>query len=130
MILITLVSISSYCQYPTTKILNNDTVVIMTLKQGREINNQFSNLKDNLSSKMNTISELERQLKLNEKNFQDSLNVFNKKMFNLTNQNFLLMEENKRIQKKIWSDKKERRFTAVGFLTVVIGWLTFLQLSK
>jgi len=41
-------SLLSYSQYPTTKIVGKDTVVIMTLKQGEDINKQFTVLKDSL----------------------------------------------------------------------------------
>ncbi len=37
-----LLSFSSYAQYPTTKILGKDTVVIMTIKQGRQMNETFA----------------------------------------------------------------------------------------
>jgi len=32
---------SSYCQYPISKVIGQDTVVIMTIKQGEEINNLY-----------------------------------------------------------------------------------------
>ena len=38
-----LLSFSSYAQYPTTKKIGKDTVVIMTVKQGRQMNETFSN---------------------------------------------------------------------------------------
>jgi hypothetical protein len=43
-------SLSAYCQYPVVKTLGKDTVVIMTLKQGEDINKQFSVLKDSLDA--------------------------------------------------------------------------------
>ena len=36
-----LVSLSSYSQYPTVKTIGKDTVVIMTVKQGEDINQRF-----------------------------------------------------------------------------------------
>lgn len=44
-----MVSNSSYCQYPMVKKIGNDSVVLMTLKQGDEINNNFRKLKDSIS---------------------------------------------------------------------------------
>ncbi len=43
-----LVSLLSYSQYPTTKIINGDTVVMMTLKQGEDINKRFVFLNDSI----------------------------------------------------------------------------------
>jgi hypothetical protein len=38
-----LLSLASSAQYPITKMIGKDTVVIMTVKQGRQINETFSN---------------------------------------------------------------------------------------
>lgn len=43
-----LVSLSSYSQYPTVKTIGKDTVVIMTIKQGEDINNRFTFLNDSI----------------------------------------------------------------------------------
>jgi len=48
-----LVSLLSYSQYPTVKTIGKDTVVIMTVKQGEDINKTFSVLKDSIN-KLNT----------------------------------------------------------------------------
>lgn len=37
-----------YCQYPVIKKINNDTVVIMTLKQGEEINTLYRSYNDRI----------------------------------------------------------------------------------
>jgi len=44
-----LVSLLSYSQYPTVKTIGKDTVVIMTVKQGEDINKTFSVLKDSIN---------------------------------------------------------------------------------
>lgn len=41
-------SLSSYCQYPTIKTIEKDTVVIMTVKQGKDINRRFTMLSDSI----------------------------------------------------------------------------------
>lgn len=45
-----LVSLLSYSQYPAVKTIGKDTVVIMTLKQGIEINQKFSSLGDSINT--------------------------------------------------------------------------------
>lgn len=46
--LMMLASLTSYCQYPTTKKIGKDTVVIMTLSQADNINKQFTKYKDSI----------------------------------------------------------------------------------
>ena len=46
---------SSYCQYPKVKKINQDSVVIMTLEQGKEINNSFLHLNKTIDSLKDTV---------------------------------------------------------------------------
>lgn len=65
--------VSSYCQYPISKVIGKDTVVIMTVKQANDINILFK-------SYGNTIDLLKDSLTIkNSKN--DSLNkaIYNKR---------------------------------------------------
>lgn len=130
MILTILASLSSYCQYPITKVINSDTVVIMTLNQGREINNQFVVLKDSLNNKSKDISLL--KTKINQLDFQlkDTVKTYNEKFLKLNQENIFLVEEKKRIEKRIWSDRRERRFTSIGILFATMGWFTLYLISK
>lgn len=57
---------TSYCQYPIIKKINNDTVVIMTVKQGEEINNLYRSYNEK-------INLLEDSLTIKKKKY-DSLN--------------------------------------------------------
>lgn len=43
-----LVSLSSYSQYPVVKKIGSDSVVLITLKQGNDINRQFTVLNDSI----------------------------------------------------------------------------------
>lgn len=52
-----LASLSSYSQYPAVKTIGKDTVVIMTIKQGEEINKKFSSLNDSIQLLNKAISE-------------------------------------------------------------------------
>lgn len=45
-----LVGLSSYSQYPTVKTIGKDTVVLMTLKQGEDINKRFVILNDSIKN--------------------------------------------------------------------------------
>ena len=46
---------SAYCQYPKVKKINQDSVVIMTLEQGKEINTTFLQLNNKIESLKDTI---------------------------------------------------------------------------
>lgn len=52
-----LVSPFAYSQYPAIKTIGRDSVVIMTVKQGQEINNKFSYLTDSLKNLNNNLFE-------------------------------------------------------------------------
>lgn len=49
LLVLILVANLCYCQYPITKKIGEDTVVIMTLKQGEQINKTFNKLNEDLS---------------------------------------------------------------------------------
>lgn len=51
----TLVSLTSYSQYPTTKIIGKDSVVIITTKQAEKINNTYVKMIDSISTIKNDI---------------------------------------------------------------------------
>lgn len=46
----------SYSQYPVVKKIGSDSIVLMTLKQGNEINKQFSILSDSIKGLHNSLS--------------------------------------------------------------------------
>lgn len=46
--ILSVISTSLYAQYPVVKKIGNDTVVVMTLKQGKEVNNKFELMQDSI----------------------------------------------------------------------------------
>lgn len=48
-----LVSHLTYAQYPTTRVIKGDTVVIMTIKQASDINDRFDSYIDSISALKN-----------------------------------------------------------------------------
>jgi len=104
-----LASLSSFCQYPTVKTIGKDTVVIMTLKQGNEINNKFSSLNDSLISlnkKLNSTQETITVFQTQNKELNDNLSVSNKNLLNsdleIKRLNQLLIDR----EKKFWVEKR------------------------
>ena len=49
MMLLMMVSLMAVCQYPLTKKIGDQEVVIMTTKQAEDINNKFLRMKDTIS---------------------------------------------------------------------------------
>lgn len=112
-----LVSLFSYCQYPTVKTIGKDTVVIMTLKQGQEINEKFSTLSDSILILKKNITERKNEivvLDFEKKNldstiikFQDRI-VFSEKEINRLNEQLKIQDL------KFWREKK-----------TWVGWMLF-----
>ena len=78
-----LVSLSSYCQYPTIKKIGNDSVVIMTLKQGQEINKKFSTLSDSITFLNKGLFQKDTQINLlntNNINLNNNLLIVSEKL--------------------------------------------------
>ena len=56
----------SYCQYPKTKVINGDTVVVLLKKQANDINTQFVDYQNAIISKQSSFDSL---LKVNDSLF-------------------------------------------------------------
>ena len=52
-----MVSLSSYCQYPAVKVIGKDSVVVMTIKQGQDINQKFMDLNSEIKILKDSISQ-------------------------------------------------------------------------
>ena len=77
-ILLTLVSNLSYCQYPIVKKLGNDSVVIMTVKQAVTINNTFQ-------SNQNTIDSLKTHVYIKDSIINKEKAIYDS-LYTVTNQ--------------------------------------------
>lgn len=71
-----------YSQYPIAKKIGEDSVVIMTLKQGNDINNTFTKLKDSINTLKNgdVNSQLDDMLALQRMYNSYSHEYFNRKV--------------------------------------------------
>lgn len=58
-----LISASSYSQYPATKRIGKDSVVIITLKQGELMNQRFLGLSDSIKWLMSSMDSANRSFK-------------------------------------------------------------------
>jgi hypothetical protein len=126
-----LVSLSSYCQYPTVKTIGKDTVVIMTLKQGEDINNQFTLLKDSLSTLNQTTLTLRNQLaSMGTKNIQLSTNL-NKSINEVgvvTKQVDIYKGKYEEAENTIRFLKRDSKNTIIGLLSLLAAWTVYTSI--
>lgn len=121
-----LVSLFSYSQYPTVKTIGNEQVVIMTLKQGEEINKKFSSLSDSIKILNESISE-----KIYKLNISDIQKARLDSLLSEKNKTIVMTEEELKRLKKIledsdkshWREKKQwGLWMFVSFIVTVIGF--------
>ena len=94
--LLTQVVSLSYAQYPLTKKIGNDTVVIMTIKQGEQINKSFDEYEEKVSKLKDTIAILRNNLIDGKKQYDSSIGFVKSEV----NEYKWKYEENKRIYLK------------------------------
>ena len=122
------VSLSSYCQYPTVKVIGKDSVVVMTIKQGQDINQKFVDLTSEIQSLKDSISKKNSEvisLNNDKSNLNNSLNTISIKSKDLENENIklnLLLKKNQELfsnEQKKWAGWMFFSFV----VTVMVGAL-------
>lgn len=113
-----LVSLLSYSQYPVVKTIGNEKVVIMTVKQGEDINKQFSILKDSLSTTNEEILRLRSMISIKDASLaksQDQMVIINKQL-DTYKSSYELCENDLRMF------RKEHKNIVTGILIIVALW--------
>ena len=121
-------SLTAFAQYPTTKKIKGTSVVIMTVPQAEQIDEQFEVLND-------SIVELNKQIKTKvhevrvvdfqrEKTF-DSLQIFKTNLFIANTKIDSLNNEMKRIEKLEYVEKRTRMRVGVGLVGILTTFITF-----
>lgn len=126
--LITLVSLSAFAQYPTTKTIKGTPVVIMTVPQAEKINSKFEILEDSISalnSKIKTKSEEVKVVNIKREVTNDSLQIFKTFLFTANQRIDSLNREMKRVEKLEFVEKRTRTRLGVGLVGTVVAWITF-----
>jgi len=126
-----LVSLSSYSQYPTVKTIGKDTVVIMTVKQGQDINNQFTLLNDSLSTLNELTLTLRKQMaSMGARNIQLSKNL-SKSMDEIgvvTKQVDLYKGKYEEAENTIRFLKRDHKNVVVGVLSLLAAWTVYTSI--
>ncbi len=121
-------SLTAFAQYPTTKKIKGTSVVIMTVPQAEQIDEQFEVLND-------SIVELNKQIKTKvhevrvvdfqrEKTF-DSLQIFKTNLLTANTKIDSLNKEMKRIEKLEYVEKRTRMRVGVGLVGILTTFITF-----
>lgn len=123
-----LVSLSSFSQYPAVKVIGKDTVVLMTLKQGEDINDQFTLLKDSLSALNELTLTLRKQMgSMGARNIQLSTNL-SKSMDDVStlNKQVVMYKTNyEEAENTIRFLQRDHKNTIVGLLTLLAAWTVY-----
>lgn len=119
MLMMTLVSLSTFAQYPTTKKIKGQQVVIMTVKQAEAINNKFQVLEDSIAQLKADLDGCETTV-----NFTENKVVVASDSIEVLNQRYVT--EVKRQDKLEWNDKFARKRVAMGIGAAIMTWLAFI----
>lgn len=127
-----MVSNLNYAQYPIVKKIGNDSVILITLKQGNDINKKFDENKLLMEKMSDTISTLKMGVK-EFKSLSDSLSIKNIRTQSVSDSFRYMYEQNKIIyldREKFWDKnfKREQRLfaingTALVLLCMLLAWL-------
>lgn len=127
-----MVSNLNYAQYPIVKKIGNDSVILITLKQGNDINKKFDENKLLMEKMSDTISTLKMGVK-EFKSLSDSLSFKNIRTQSVSDSFRYMYEQNKIIyldREKFWDKnfKREQRLfaingTALVLLCMLLAWL-------
>lgn len=131
MMLTMLVSLFASAQYPTTKKIKGQQVVIMTVSQAEEIDNNFTTLNDSISILNSQLKNKIHEVKVvdfKKSKVDDSLQIFKS---NLSLANFTidsLKNETKRIEKLEYVEKRTRVRIGLGLGSLALVWGSFILL--
>jgi len=126
--LVMLVSLSVFAQYPTTKKIKGVQVVIMTVPQAEKIDNNFQLLNDSIIELNRQIGNKVHEVKVvdfqREKTF-DSLQIFKSNLLIANTTIDSLKKETKRIEKLEFIEKRTRTRLGIGVVGTIVAWVTF-----
>jgi len=126
--LVMLVALFVSAQYPTTKKINGVQVVIMTVPQAEQIDNQFNILNDSiveLNSQIKTKSHQVRVVDFQREKTNDSLQLFKSNLFTANYTIDSLKNETKRIERLEYIEKRTRKRLGYGIGGVLVVWVVF-----
>lgn len=122
-------SLISYCQYPETKTIDGQDVVIMTVEQADDINSLFVMYNDSIKVLNDIIWRQRYDVKFAEKQLAVNNQILNENKIVLQNMSNEVAYYKKRmadVEKLEYIDKKTRRRVTWGILGSVATWAGFV----
>lgn len=120
---------TSSAQYPTTKNIKGQDVVIMTVPQAKAIDEKFLLLKDSIKLLNVSLFQNRENLKLTGERLNKTnttLSITQESLNQTTLQNETYLKEIERYKKMEFEDKKIMRRTTIGFATVAVFWVLYV----
>lgn len=126
--MLTMISSLTYSQYPVVKKIGNDSIVLITIKQGQEINKQFEENR----FKIKNLNDSLNNLKLDYNKFKDSTNnllFLNYRIRQVSDSFQYMYTENKKlyIQREEFYKSERKHFAISGsiliFIAIVMSYL-------
>ena len=127
--LMMLVSLSALSQYPTTKKIKGEQVVIMTVKQAEAINNKFQMLEDSIVQLNNNLNGCITSLNFTEDKLNTTSTDLTIAQDSLSKTHNLYITETKREDKLEWHDKFARKRVTMGIGAAIMTWLAFILVT-
>jgi hypothetical protein len=121
-----MVSLSTFAQYPTTKKIKGEQVVIMSVKQAEDIDIKFQSLKDSIAELTNQLNGCETSLNFTQDKFKTTSNELSIIKDSLEKTNILYEKEVIRQDKLEWKDKFARRRVTFGLSATIMVWIAFI----
>ena len=115
-----MVSHSGLCQYPLIKKINNEEVVIMTIKQGEDINKQFTKLKDSIDKFQYKLANIKATLFDSIKTLNKNQEALNKELRITKNDLGWYQKEVGQYRDSYIQLNKEHRHTMLGLMLSII----------
>jgi hypothetical protein len=111
----------SYSQYPVVKKIGSDSIVLMTLKQGNDINNQFSVMSDSIKGLKNSLAVSKfdfDKYKVESENKYQQLNLSTIKYKSEADSFKYMYNQNKKIYKKHedWWNTDRKHYTVLSVI--------------
>jgi chromosome segregation ATPase len=124
-----LVSLSALSQYPTTKKIKGEQVVIMTVKQAEAINNKFQSLEDSIAQLKASIDGCATSLNFTKNKLETATNSIVVANDSIIRLNTIYDKEVKRQDKLEWIDKYARKRVTIGVGAAILTWLAFILVT-
>jgi hypothetical protein len=121
-------SLTVFAQYPTTKKIKGTQVVIMTVPQAEQIDNQFTLLNDSITKLNKKIGWKVHEVKVADNQRQktfDSLQIFRVNLLTANTTIDSLTNQMRRIEKLEFIEKRTRTRLGFGIVGSVVAWITF-----